>query len=241
MIQELANSFKAILYDRIVSPLSGAFIFSWLVVNWKLPLVILGSNSPVTERIDYIDKNLLNTNTLLYYPIFSTLFIVIIYLWLSNIAYLLWQYANSVKLKIRLKFEDSSPLTLKQSIELRKEIQRKDLDFNELLRGKSEKISELEELNKLLNDMLNNRPKEKKENEEWLREFNDQFKNSNYVNNEFDDVIDASLGSRNNSLDADALRYFSGLGIIDYDPQNKIVKLSDKGRYFAELWIKNKS
>lgn len=262
MIHELANSFKAILYDRIVSPLSGAFICSWLMINWKLLMVIFDGNTSVVERIDYIENNLLNTNTILYYPIFSTLFIVIIYPWLSNIAYFLWQYANSFKLKTRLKFEDSSPLTLKQSIEIRKEMQRKDFEFNELLQGKNEAISKLEDLNKYLNEIFNkkeaelvefkvsianqsiNHNKLEKKNgdkeyyEAWFIEFNERLKNNNYIKNEFDEVLDASLGTRKHPLDADTLRYFSSAGIIDYDSQNQTVKLTGKGRYFAELWTK---
>ncbi len=53
MIQEIANSFKAILYDRIVSPLSGAFICSWLVINWKIPLYFFTSKIDITEKIDF--------------------------------------------------------------------------------------------------------------------------------------------------------------------------------------------
>ncbi len=258
MIREFANSFKAILYDRIVSPLSSAFICSWSIINWKLLLVLFGDGDSVVNKINYIEQNLLNKSTILYYPILSTVFIIVIYPWLSNIAYFIWQLANSFKLKTRLKFEDSSPLTLKQSIELRKEIQRKDLEFNELLQGKNETISNLDNHNKYLTDIISQKEKEldalknsttnqtvnhikqeaNADYKEWLNEFHERFDNNPHYKNEFDDVLDASLGTLGRPLDGDTLRYFTSAGIIDYNPQNRGVKLSEKGRYFASLLTK---
>ncbi len=193
----------------------------------------------------------------MYYPIFSTLFIVLVFPWLSNVAYYLWQRANSFKIQTRLKFENSAPLTLSQSIELRKEVQRKDMEFNELLHGKNESIQSLEDQLKYLNEQLNQKESElintkestKKQPElsennsnnderykEWLKEFNERTISNRIFQNEFDEVLDYSFGSLGRPLDSDTLRYFVSGNIIEFDPQSKEAKLTDKGRYFANLW-----
>ena len=41
MISELLTSIKATLYDRIVSPLSGAFLVSFLAINYKAVFIFM--------------------------------------------------------------------------------------------------------------------------------------------------------------------------------------------------------
>ena len=41
MLDEFQKSIKAVLYDRLTSPLAGCFIFSWFVWNWGLVYYVL--------------------------------------------------------------------------------------------------------------------------------------------------------------------------------------------------------
>lgn len=258
MLKELATSFKAILYDRIVSPLSGAFIVSWLVFNWKIIVLLILGETPILDRIKFIEDNYLSEKSLLISPILSTLFLIIVYPWLSNIAYWIWQKALSFKVNTRIKFENSSPLTLEQSIELRKEIQRKDREFVELLSDKNEKIKSLDENINFLNGLLNEKEKDllqlknkqdqntipnikQSDNNDdnvniWTREFHDRISRGPYLHDNFRAVMDTILGKSRQPLTDSVLRYFISADLVDLDDMNGKISLTKKGKHFANLW-----
>ena len=57
MFEEISKSIKAELYERVSSPLFGAFSFSWMLWNWKFLLVLI-SGMKAVEKIKYIDGTL---------------------------------------------------------------------------------------------------------------------------------------------------------------------------------------
>jgi len=261
MLKELGSSFKAILYERIVSPLSGAFIISWLILNWKIVTIVILGNTPILDRIKVIEENYLSTKYILLNPILSTLFLVIVYPWLSNVAYWIWQSALSFKVKTKMKFEASTPLSLEQSIELRKELQRKDLEFAELLAGKNGKIKELEANIIFLNNEINTKQEEivrlasvnakpiqftnqaegNGENDlrRWHDEYVERIDKGTYMYNHFSKVIDETLGQSKQPLEDSVLRYFIAAEIVDKDERTGTLFLTKKGKYFANLWSIN--
>ena len=54
-MQEILKSIKAFLYDRTVSPLTGAFVTAWLVWNYRVIFYLLDGKALVTEKIAYLD------------------------------------------------------------------------------------------------------------------------------------------------------------------------------------------
>lgn len=54
-MEDAIKSIKAHLYDRVVSPLSGAFILSWVVWNYKL-IVIVFSSDTLPEKFKFIEQ-----------------------------------------------------------------------------------------------------------------------------------------------------------------------------------------
>lgn len=262
VFKELATSFKAILYDRVVSPLSGAFIVSWIIINWKIVAILVLGNTPILDRIDVIENKYLALENLFVKPLLSTLFLIIIYPWLSNFAYWLWQHSLSFKINTRIKFENSTPLTLEQSIELRKEIQRKDQEFNELLSGKNTKIDELEKTITYLNKTMNEnelrhedivaklrisptKPTDTNDqqinsveyiNQMWKDEYNNRINNGSMLSNNFRNVIDKTLGIYKNNLNNEVFRYFVTADIVELDDQTGKLSLTKKGKYFANLF-----
>ncbi len=250
MIKELATSFKAILYERIVSPLSGAFVFSWCIFNWKMLAILFAGKMPVTEKIELIEQKYLLINTIWWGPLISTAFLIIVYPWISNIAFWLWQFSTSFKVKAKIKFENETPLTLNQSIEIRKEIQRKNLEFNELLLEKNEKIRDLELSINLLNKAASEKQKTNinrievddtktenngTEHQDWHQEFTERVSKGSYLDNHFSTIIDATIKESALPIETDTLRYFIAAEIVERDDDGSLF-LTDKGRYFANLW-----
>ena len=54
MIRDTIDSIKASLYERAASPFLSAFGLSWVVVNYRLILLLISDLKP-KEKFDYID------------------------------------------------------------------------------------------------------------------------------------------------------------------------------------------
>lgn len=54
MFEQFTNSIKATLYDRISNPLSNSFLFSWVLWNYKIIVILFSSLRPY-EKISEID------------------------------------------------------------------------------------------------------------------------------------------------------------------------------------------
>lgn len=76
----LKNFFSSIddaAKNRVNNPFYGAFIFSWLIFNWKIILILLFSKKNIYSVIADMGSHL-NANYLLYYPLATSLTLLII-------------------------------------------------------------------------------------------------------------------------------------------------------------------
>ncbi|QWV98658.1 single-stranded DNA-binding protein [Geomonas nitrogeniifigens] len=130
MISELSKSVKATLYDRVASPVSGMFLLSWVVWNWKLCLILFFSDYDVDRKITLISANYLNNYDNFYYPVMSTAVLVFLYPLISVLPAQVWEWANAYKSKIKHRYSLEVPLTVAQSIAIRQELQQEKLQLN---------------------------------------------------------------------------------------------------------------
>jgi hypothetical protein len=124
-MNDFYKSIKAILYDRITSPLYGTIIVSWLLWNWKIPYVtffVSEENLPNT-KIDYILSTNKNIGPLIFYPLISALIIITIIPLISNGAYWITLQYDQWRIDKKNIAERKQILTLEQSIELHKEVE----------------------------------------------------------------------------------------------------------------------
>lgn len=147
MISELRTSVASILYERTSSPLFGAFSLSWLAWNWKIPYVtfFVSEHQLLTTKIEWITSNGGSLNTLLWYPLLSTVFLVLIVPFLSNGAYWVSIRFNKWRLDARHSIEKKTMLTLEQSLALREEILDSEKRLERLLEGKNKELKDLTE------------------------------------------------------------------------------------------------
>lgn len=148
-MDEFIKSIKAQLYDRTTSPLSGAFIISWLIWNYKI-LFVLFSSYDVHEKFDYISTflypSISNCITIGFvYPLLTTAFFIFAYPYPSKFVY--WFSRNRQKeLKLlRQTIEDETPLTLKESRDIRRNALQLEFEFGNELARKDNEISKLKE------------------------------------------------------------------------------------------------
>ncbi len=153
-MEDVIKTIKAQLYDRATSPLSGAFIISWCLWNWRV-LVILFSDMPVDEKFIYIDTKIFITSSDLIlnsmvYPLIPTLLIIFLYPWPARFVYEYSRVQQRKLKEIQQKIEDEEPLTKEQAREIKANVTEKESRFENTLNRKDEKIQVLENLNKEL-------------------------------------------------------------------------------------------
>lgn len=153
---DLITSVKATLYDRIYSPLSGTFIISTLLTNYKITLLLFSSLS-YHEKITIINGHLCNFLYVLIYlfliPSVITAFYLIAYPTLEQKVYRIYLNNKSKLNKIKNEIEENKMLTLKESQEILKMVNEKEMTHNEEIERKNNEIKRLKEEIKQLGEV----------------------------------------------------------------------------------------
>jgi hypothetical protein len=144
IMTELTKSIKAVLYERIKSPLSGSFLLTWIVWNWKIiyATFFISENKLEGTRIDYI-INSSDQLHLIWGPIASTIIILTIVPLISYYAYWLSLVFKKMFIDKKNKIEGETLLTSKQSLELRRSLKE---DLEKVAIIVTEKEEEVEQL-----------------------------------------------------------------------------------------------
>lgn len=249
MIDEFKKSISSILYERTTSPLFGTFLFSWIVWNWKIVLVLFFTNTKElkTTKFEYIDSNLLNIYDGLIYPIISTILILTVYSWLAEQAYRLWLYFDKRKNDHKNSIEKQKLLTLEQSMKLRVELANKEESFEKLIKDKDDLITALKnensELTTRLSEISNNRKqieltdsnssKDKKEMDEF-------FSNQNAVNHfeEIANYIQHNWQFSNEAIPDRIASYYIAHDLIKKGSGSGRYDFTEKGKNYLKEYFK---
>ncbi|WP_108062125.1 hypothetical protein [Poseidonibacter lekithochrous] len=136
-MKDIVNSFKAHLYERTSSPLIGAFIFYWVVCNYKLVMIILDGDMKVNEKFDLIKtlypQNIwtpwegfdIHYSTLLGNGLLMPLIITLIYIFIipypSKFIYKFSRNRERELQEINQETQDKIPLTIEQSKKIKED------------------------------------------------------------------------------------------------------------------------
>lgn len=147
MLEEFKKSIQSVLYERISSPFSGAFVLSWFVWNWKFIyyLITVDSKLQFSERIQFIESNYIHWQQTLIYPILSAAFFVILYPFVTTGAMYVWLRHKEWQSEIKNEIEKKQLLTFEQSVELRFQIRNQAERFEKMLQEKDLELKSLEE------------------------------------------------------------------------------------------------
>ncbi|XOB62337.1 hypothetical protein ACMC56_00670 [Campylobacterota bacterium DY0563] len=147
-MKDIINSFKAHLYERTSSPLIGAFIFYWLIFNYKMVVVLFDDKLKSSEKftnIDTIYQNDLFFNIPLngvIYPIIATLLYLLVFPWISNLIFEGWTYhQNNLK-----SIGNKKVLTYKEYGDLQRRFTELELSFDDTFSKKDNEITSLKSL-----------------------------------------------------------------------------------------------
>lgn len=251
MISDFKKSIDNILYDRLSSPLFGAFLFSWCVWNWKIIyLTIFIDSKLVGNKIDYIITNYSETSHLIYYPILSTIFLIFIYPLIATGTFWVSLKFENLKVSLRNNVQNKQVLSIEQSILLREEVSNQDEKFDRLLTKKNEEIealkSETDNYKKqllALNENISELPIETKENI-YLQEF-ELLKSNELLFKEFEKIAPKALKeltmfSETSTINRKLFDYFLTNDIIEKTGRNGVYKFTNKGKYFNKLVMNSK-
>ena len=149
MLDDLAKTVKAQLYERVSSPLLGAFAISWVAWNYRF-LLVLFSSMPVAEKFTFIDSHIFDSYQGIFlhgmlYPLITTLLLIFVYPFPAKFVYEYWRTRQRELKEIQQRIDDETPLTREEARELRHETLNARLEFEQELERRSDEITRLKE------------------------------------------------------------------------------------------------
>lgn len=150
MISDISKSIKAVLYERISSPLFGSFFVSWFLWNYKTILIIL-SSLDVKKKISYIENCIYPDISELFIhgflgPFLSSVIFILIYPIPAKWVYRYWSNRQKELKEVKQQIEDKTPLTIEESREIRRELLNLESEHEIELDKKITEIDRLKEI-----------------------------------------------------------------------------------------------
>lgn len=158
MLTDIATTIKAQLYDRLTSPLTGAFLLSWPVWNWRF-MIAAFSDLKAPQKISFIENNIFtdHVTTACYgiaFPLITAILAVTLYPYASNYFYKISQSHKKQLKGIQQQIEDETPMPLQDAAELKRNFRNIQDQHDVRMHQKSLEISQaqlkIDELEKLI-------------------------------------------------------------------------------------------
>lgn len=148
MIQEYLGSVTAQLRHRIASPLIGAYVLSWFLINYQVPILMF-SELEVERKLELLaiilkPVNLAGVWACYGLPLLFSLMFLCIYPLLSRPIYWWWHWQQNLLIQTRKRIEDERPLTRAEEQSIRKELWAQASKHAQELRERDERIKDLE-------------------------------------------------------------------------------------------------
>ncbi len=245
MFDELKKSIQSILYERISSPLSGAFAISWIVWNWKFFYYLLSGDEKlnIKDRFLYIDSNLLSGPQLVFYPVVSAVLIICIYPLFSTAAYYVWIRMKTFQKNLKNEIEKNKMLTVSQSVELRVKYKELQDSFDDMVRDKEDTIDRLkkrvEELEVNYYNEEHEMMQEEKNITAWRTEYKAFTRNPSFA--EFNKLIQkVNMAYSLDGTDEKTISYAIANSLIRRsNKSSSLFEWTDKGKYFVKCYLES--
>ncbi|EKF9659542.1 hypothetical protein O1C77_003563 [Vibrio cholerae] len=242
MFEDITKSIKANLYDRVSSPLFGAFAISWLLWNFKVVLVVFSSLTAI-EKINYLEGTLVYSDTVdlilrgLLYPVFSSIAFLVLYPIPAKWAFGYWSRKQKELKVLKQEIEDETPLTLEESRRIRRDSVRLEIEFEEEIARKEEEIVRLKEvIQSLQSAEVSSSRKVEKEPSNTSIDFNaEQLSVISDIAQKGGTVRDDEFLS-STKLDVVKAKYY----LEDLDAKGYLKRNYTRGAYYSELTTSGK-
>lgn len=239
MLNDFRKSIQSVLYERVRSPVSGAFFFSWIVWNWKLIYYLIFSNILITTRIQFVEENYINIWINLVFPFLSTIFLITVYPFVTTGGYWVWLKFKTWQTNIKNEIEETYRLSIADSLEIKMQIRNQEIEIEKILRKKDEEILLLK---KQLEEYTPPENKEQVSTKKSLKyshvkEFQ-EFGRTEYI--DFFNILIHTITSRNplseEVIPPTTTAYFESNDIIKHD-KGLIYSFTEKGKEFVKYYL----
>ena len=176
MKEFLQSIFKS-TEERIKNPFIGAFMTSWCLFNWKPILFLFFSSKIIEDKITYISSSFSNICFLLWFPLCSAIFYVLILPYLNLLIEELLKYSSIKRNSILINKQ-------KQTIENQKELAIEEIKLEEAKTDYRERNTHnklVEDLQKNIKDLEIKSDEEKKRNAELLNDLKSELLNRDTI------------------------------------------------------------
>lgn len=123
MFEDLQKEIKSHLYDRVRSPLTGGFIVSWCIWNWRI-IFTLFSDLAYTAKIAELNCLIDNSGSwhlkLWLFPLITALLYIFVYPYLAKFPYEFSETRKKELKEIKRGIEDETPITQEEANRLRR-------------------------------------------------------------------------------------------------------------------------
>lgn len=167
MKKNLQNIFNS-TEERLKNPLIAPFITFWILFNWKPILCAIHSSTNIVDKIRLIDENFILISHLLFYPLITALFYVLVSPYLSLVVDMLLNHSL-------LKRNEIVVSRQKQNIENQKQFAIEEIKLEEAKIAYRERNSTnqiIEDLEKNFAEIETNLLAEREKNSQNLMEIN---------------------------------------------------------------------
>lgn len=155
MLDDLTKEIKAQLYERVKSPLFGAFALSWVAWNYRALLAVL-SKMTFQETLVYLETVYPSAWHWAGYcfagPLLTAVAFLLAYPHPARWIYSYWATQQKELKKVQQRIEDETPLTQEEANALRKAGLAQEREFQAQLKELAASNKELEERVKLLQE-----------------------------------------------------------------------------------------
>lgn len=228
MLSEIQKSINSVLYERFASPFWGSLIAGWIISNWAILVVLFFSTyeelgeDRITFIRDYISENPLQ---MYLFPFIYALAFLTVGQLLATQSYRLFLYFKEKKRKHRNKYDEGQRFSIEDSRKLRQDMTELRDSYATIFKDKEQQIESLEGIRNTLQNDLNSSNEKVEELANSNKELNDKFKKLSKVK-----VTPDELSSLRYAFDAFEVQRKDNAGYIDIlsNPQKSLDMTSRK-------------
>jgi hypothetical protein len=142
--QSLLGSIQSHLEDRLKSPFGGAFVISWIAINWKPVLVLMASDARIEDRISIVSATYFSSAwNYLWWPLLCAVGGVLSYYVFSTIFVVFYEGYGVLRRFVERKFDSFRWVPPATYIEMKRESREKIEDLSSLAADQLGAIEEL--------------------------------------------------------------------------------------------------
>lgn len=150
MMEDLAKTIKAQLYERLNSPLVGALAISWCAWNYKF-LIVLFSNIDPEKKLELIQRTIFVTEVDVWMsgiamPTIMAAVYLFVYPWPARWVYQYVRLRHKELKEVQQRIDDETPITREEAREIRRAALKADLEFSTELQKKDDEIQHLKHM-----------------------------------------------------------------------------------------------